>query len=103
MLIYAMPLALKAAFGGRHAIFLAWVNGNGCTKSASEPLEAGFSDMVIIDPVERLNVKSDPRIHRKCLKELAHQIRIEFADLAVMEGRTKNKERPTGYIQRHAR
>jgi len=59
--------------------------------------------MVIIDPIERLDMQRDAGIHGESLKKFAHEVRVEFADLAVMEGRAEDEEGASGHIQRDTR
>ena len=59
--------------------------------------------MVIIDPIERFHMQRDACIHGEGLEKFAHQIRVEFPDLRVMEGRAEHEERTTGDVECDAR
>src|SRR5438552_1194457 len=79
------PSALERAFGRRDTVLLVRVDLDRGTQRSGQSLEAGFSDVVVVVAIERLDVESRAGIHGECMKPFARQFGIEIADLGERE------------------
>jgi hypothetical protein len=93
----------QTALGGRDFPRSAWIDGDAGAKRAGKPLEARLGDVMIVLAVERLDVQGDAGVHRESLEELAHELRVELANLRRMECRPEDEERAAGDVERDAR
>src|SRR5437763_511954 len=73
------PSVLERAFGRRDTILLVRIDLDRGAQCSGQSLEAGFSDVVIVVAIERLDMESRAGIHGECMKPFARQFAIEIA------------------------
>ena len=94
--------AYKRALGRGHPRGLPRIDRKRRAKRARNPLEAGFGDVMAVQAVQRLDMQRQAAVHRERLEELAHQFRVERADLRRGELRAEHQERPARNVERDA-
>src|SRR6185312_17290964 len=80
-----VPPASERALGRGDRILLARIDLGGFAQRPGHGLEGAFGDVVIVVAVEILDVEGDAGVCRKRLEELAEELGVDLADLALRE------------------
>src|SRR5690606_22707574 len=90
--------SLERTLGRGNRVGLTRVDLNGSAQHARDGLEAGLGDMVAIVAVEIGHVQRDPRILRKRMKELAHELGVETAHAPGRKSDVPDEVGPAGNV-----
>src|SRR5579859_1553885 len=93
----------QRALGRRHLIGLARIDLDRGAQGTGQRLERAFDDMVVVAPVERLDVERDPRRLREAVEPVLEQLGIEIAELGLAELATPDEVGAPRNVYRDAR
>src|SRR5438876_104562 len=97
-----LSLAIEAALCRWHAPALVWIDRHRGPQGSGQRLEAGLGDVMVVAPIERLDVQRDAGVLGERLEELMDELGVEIAELAAREGHLPDEVGPPGDIDRTA-